>query len=272
MGGPLAGRVALLTGAAGGIGAALAHELAAAGARLALLDVDAERLQAVAETLRAAGHPAAVFPCDIRDPAACADAVRGAEAALGDIDLLINNAGTSHRSLFEDTDLSVIRRVVEVNFFGAVHCTAAALPGLRRSRGQIVVVSSVAGFAPLVGRTGYSASKHALHGFFDSLRSELRTDGVDVLMVCPSFIATGLEQRALDGSGAPLGAGPRAVAGRVLTPERVARDIVRATVRRQRLLLLSPVARAAYWISRLAPAIYERLMLRRQGAEFAASR
>ena len=101
------------------------------------------------------------------------------------------------------TEPAVIRRVMEVNFFGAVHCTRAALGDLVRTRGLIVAISSVAGFSPLIARTGYAASKHALHGFFDSLRTELVDSGVDALLVCPAFIATGIERNALGADGAP---------------------------------------------------------------------
>ena len=194
-----ADRVVVITGGAGGIGAALGHAFSRGGARVALLDRDRAGLDRVVAELpmgRAMG-----VPLDVCDEAACAAAMDEVCLAWGGIDVLVNNAGISHRSLFSDTDTSVLRRVMDVNFFGAVHCTAAALASIRARRGLIVAMSSVAGFAPLVGRTGYCASKHALHGFFDSLRTELRGDGVAVMMVCPSFIATQIDARALSGAG-----------------------------------------------------------------------
>jgi NAD(P)-dependent dehydrogenase (short-subunit alcohol dehydrogenase family) len=122
-------------------------------------------------------------------------------AHFGALDGLVNNAGISHRSLFQDTDPAVIRRVMEVNFFGAMQMTHAALPHLLQTRGMVTAISSVAGYAPLLGRTGYAASKHALHGFFDSLRTEVEERGVGVTLVCPSFIATGIGGAALGGQG-----------------------------------------------------------------------
>ena len=176
-------RVVLVSGAAGGLGAALCTRFAAAGASIAALDNSPERLDGLLRTLHAAGAQALALPTDITDAPACQRAVDAVLAQWGVIDLLINNAGISHRSLLAQTDAAVIRRVMDVNFFGAVNLTQAALPHLMVRRGAIVAVSSVAGFAPLIGRTGYSASKHALHGFFDSLRSEVRDSGVDVTLV-----------------------------------------------------------------------------------------
>ncbi|MBX7201011.1 MAG: SDR family NAD(P)-dependent oxidoreductase, partial [Rhodospirillaceae bacterium] len=132
------GRAVLITGAAGGLGAALCHRFAAAGARIAAQDVDAGRLAATTETLRAAGAEVLSIPGDIADPAACADMVAAVTERFGAIDGLINNAGISHRSLLADTDPAVIRRVMEVNFFGAANLTAAALPRLVARAGFVV--------------------------------------------------------------------------------------------------------------------------------------
>ena len=211
----LAGRGVVVTGAAGGLGTALAERYAAAGARLALLDLDGARAEALAARLRAQGAAATAFGCDIADEAACTAAIGAAQSALGGIDVLVNNAGISARVLLRDATPEVARRVMAVNYFGALHATQAALASLVERRGQIVVVSSVAGFSPLVGRTAYAASKHALHGFFDSLRAELRGAGVTVTIACPSFIATGIE------SAAP-GAARRATCGDEAAPDAIA--------------------------------------------------
>jgi short-subunit dehydrogenase len=172
----------------------------------------------------------------------------------------------SHRSAFAATGLDVIGRVMDVNFFGAVNCTKAALPHLVAARGQVVAISSVAGFAPLVARTGYAASKHALHGFFDSLRSELEPQGVDVMIVCPSFIATHIDVNALGGDGAPV-RHAQVTVGRPLVPDDVARTIFEGAAGRRRLLLVGRTARQAWWLSRLAPRFYERMMSSRLRAE-----
>jgi len=254
-------RGVVITGAAGGLGTALAERYAALGAKLALLDLDAARVQALADRLRARGASATALACDLADEAACSAAIAAARAALGGIDVLVNNAGISARLLLADATPAIARRVMAVNYFGALHATQAALASLVERRGQIVVVSSVAGFAPLVGRTAYAASKHALHGFFDSLRAELRASGVTVTIACPSFIATGIEQAA-------PGAAQRATGGDVSTPQAIAERIVDAARRGQRLCLPGRTPRLAWWLSRVAPAAYERMMLRRIGGEF----
>ncbi|MBE7419603.1 MAG: SDR family oxidoreductase [Ideonella sp.] len=261
-------RVVVITGAAGGLGSSLARHCADAGATVAVLDLDGARAQALAAELRQrSGRPALALACDITDRAAAHDAVAAIVRECGRIDWLVNNAGISARCLLRDAAPEVLERVMAVNLFGAAHVTAAALPALTAQRGQIVVISSIAGFAPLVGRTAYAASKHALHGFFDSLRSELHGAGVGVMLACPAFIATGIERAALGADGRPAGAARR-TSGREVPPDAVAARIVADALRGRRLCLPSALSRTAWWLSRLAPALYERQMLRRQGGEF----
>ena len=253
------GKVVLVTGAASGIGRALAHSFCAQGDRVALVDRDEQGLARVAAELSGPGAGPSIHPCDVTDLDACRAAVAEAVSHHGGIDVLINNAGITHRSLFADTDPSVIRRVMEVNFFGAVNFTHAALDTVVARRGMIVAISSVAGFAPLVARTGYAASKHALHGFFGSLRAELRHRGTSVLLVCPSYAATSIDASALGGDGQRVG-GRKATIGRLMSAEEVAEAIVRAVNRRAERLLLSPVTKSSYWLWTLVPRAYERLM------------
>ena len=261
-----AGATAVISGAAGGLGRALARSFGEAGSRVVLLDRDEVALEAAAIELAAAGVESRAFPCDVIDECACADAIERGVAQFGRIDVLVNNAGITHRSAFAATQTEVLRRVMEVNLFGAIHLTRAALPHLKRTRGLVIALSSVAGFTPLIARTGYSASKHALHGFFESLRTELAPDGVGVMMVCPSFIATGIDRNALGPTG---GAATHAqvVIGRRLQPEDVADRIVRGAGRDRRLLLIGGTAHAAWWVSRIAPGLYERMMARKLRGE-----
>ena len=264
-----AGKVVVITGAAGGLGRALARSFAAAGAHIAALDRDAPGAEALAAELRHEGRQALGFACDVSDAAACEGALGAVLASFGRIDVLINNAGISHRSAYRRTQPAVIRRVMEVNFFGAVHCTRAALDALCQARGLIIVISSVAGFAPLLARTGYAAAKHALHGFFESLRTELVDDGVGVLMVCPSFIATGIDRNALGGDGAPARHAQETVGERA-RPEDIAAQILAAARSGRRLLLPGRTARLAWWLSRLVPRYYARAMARRLRGEMDA--
>jgi NAD(P)-dependent dehydrogenase (short-subunit alcohol dehydrogenase family) len=265
----LRGKVVLISGAAGGLGAALCLRYAAAGSRIAAMDLDATRLAALVSALQKVGSQALALPGDVTDPAHCQAAVAATIKHFGVLDGLINNAGISHRSLLQDTRLEVIRSVMEVNFFGALNLTQAALPTITAQRGFIVAISSVAGFSPLIGRTGYAASKHALHGFFDSLRSEVEASGVSVTLVCPSFIRTGIGAAGLGGDGAKAG-GARLTSGGESTAQDIAERIFVAVTGKRRLLLPDQTSRLAWWISRLAPRLYARTMKRRLGAEFSA--
>ena len=258
------GKVILITGAAGGLGSALCRRYAQAGARIAAMDLDQTKLDSLVaalpkDTLAIAGN--------IADPAVCQMAVAQTVAHFGALDGLVNNAGISHRSLLTDTDPAVIRRVMEVNFFGAMQLTHAALPQLIASRGMVAAISSVAGYAPLVGRTGYCASKHALHGFFDTLRTEVDDLGVQVTLICPSFIATGIGGAAVGGTGASA-TSPRITTGGESDPADIAALIFSAIAQGKSLLLPDRTSGLAWWVSKLAPGFYARTMKRRVSAEF----
>jgi NAD(P)-dependent dehydrogenase (short-subunit alcohol dehydrogenase family) len=257
-----ANKTVVITGATGGMGRALCRRFGQAGAKIALLDLQLEPLEAFARELDDAGIQTLALPCDVIDEQACRSAMQKIDESFGGIDVLINNAGITHRSAFAKTQMQVFRQVMEVNFFGALHCTQAALPALLASRGMIIVMSSIAGFSPLFGRSGYSASKHALHGLFESLRTELSDKGVRVMMVCPGFTATNIEKNALDGDGRPT-MHPRSTTGKIATPEEVAEAIYRGAVKNKRLLVLSRIGKLAYVVSKFFPAYYERAMARR---------
>ena len=260
------GATVLVTGAGSGLGRATAHAFAADGANVVAIDRDAAALADLGEEFAARGARHLELGCDVTDAGACARAVEAAVQHFGRLDVLVNNAGMSHRSGFASTGLDVIRRVMEVNFFGAVNCTKAALPHLVASRGLVIAISSVAGYTPLIARTGYSASKHAVHGFFDSLRSELAPQGVDVTVACPSFIATNIGVNAIGGDGRPV-RHAQVTTGRPLTAEAAAAALLAGARSGRRLVLIGPTARQAWLLSRLAPGLYERIMARRLRAE-----
>ncbi len=260
------GKVVVVTGGASGLGRALADRYARAGARLALLDLDPDALAEATGRIQAGGVEAIGLVCDVADESSCERAFEQVHARLGDADVLINNAGITHRSAFAATETRVLRKVIEVNLLGSIYCTKLALDGLIRRRGRIAAISSMAGLGPLDGRTAYAASKHALHGLFDSLRSELRSDGVSVTLICPTFVATGIGAAALSGDG---GRAPQAqvAVGRVATAEETAEIIYRAIKARRRLVIPSRTGRLSRWINVLAPSVYERLMSRAVRAE-----
>jgi NAD(P)-dependent dehydrogenase (short-subunit alcohol dehydrogenase family) len=244
----LAGTTVLVTGAAGGIGHAVCDELARAGCSVVAADLDVGRLAAGRwRTLR----------LDVTDD----DAVRGAMETLGPLDGLVLSHGVTALGPALDQPMSAVDQVLDVNLRGAILVARHALPGLVQRHGRIVVLSSVSGFAPLVNRTAYSASKHGLHGYFESLRAELVDVGVSVTMVAPSFVATGLETRAAFRSEGR--AGSWSTTGEVRDAASIAAAIVTGMARRRALVLPSRLALASYAVSRVAPPVYERIMRRR---------
>jgi len=256
------GQSVVISGAAGGIGSALARRFGRDGARIGLLDLGGPALDELASELAQEGIEALPIECDVTSLENCRAAMARVSEAWGGVDVLINNAGITHLSSFRDTDVEVIRRVMEVNFFGAVNCTKAALDSLLERRGCIAAISSVAGFGPLATRCGYSSSKHAMHGFFDSLRAELRSDGVGVTVVCPFFVKTNIGDSALGGDGGKPRM-PRTQTGTPADPEWLAEEIHRAVRKRRRLLVPSRSAKLSYLLSRLLPGTFERIMARR---------
>ena len=246
--GVLRGARVLVTGAAGGIGQETCAALRSAGAHVIAADLDASALGPHAEE-----HLA----LDVTDDASVAQVVGG----LGPLDGLVLSHGVTSLGPAAETPMSAVDRVLSVNLRGAISVTQAALPGLIERRGRIAVLSSVSGFAPLVNRTAYSASKHGIHGYFESLRAEVSDAGVSVTIVAPSFVATGIEQRAAYRAGG--GGGAWSTTGEVLTPAEVAQAIVAGLADRRSLVLPSRTAWQAYVVSRVAPPVYARIMRKR---------
>ncbi len=263
---PFKDKVVVVTGAASGIGLAVCRRFAADGARIGLLDMDEQALDAVQRELAGRGVACISVKCDVSQREDCETAIKQIIDHFGGVDVLFNNAGITQRGAFVDTDISVFEKVMAVNFFGSLYCTKAAIESLIQRKGLIIVNESVAGLAPLLGRTGYSASKHALNGLFTSLRSEIRETGTHVMIVCPGFVKTNLQTRALgcDGSVTPH---PQSRVGGQDTPKNVAEAIYRGAIKRKHLLVLTPVGKISYWISRIFPLRYERMMARRLRSE-----
>lgn len=256
-------KVVLISGGCAGIGRALAVRMAQAGARLVILDLQQHALDSLVQHLADHHNAEALgLVCDVADATAVEQAVALAVERFGGIDLLVNNAGITHRSPFAETELAVFERVMAVNFFGALHCTRAALPSLIERGGQIIVLSSLSGFAPLLYRSAYNASKHALHGLFETLRSELKASKVNVMLVCPGFTATDLRKNALVGDGSVAPQPPLAM-GKVASPQDVAEAIFHGALKRRRLLVLSNVDWRARILARFFPRLFERVLLPR---------
>ncbi|WP_137887414.1 SDR family oxidoreductase [Pseudomonas sp. 2FE] len=256
-------KVVLISGGCAGIGRALAERLAQAGARLAILDLDKTELESLVRHLAEQHNAEALgLCCDVADAAAVQHAVAQALEHFGGIDVLVNNAGITHRSTFAETELAVFQRVMAVNYFGALHCTKAALASLIDRRGQIIVLSSLSGFAPLLYRSAYNASKQALHGLFETLRYELKGSGVNVMLVCPGFTATDLRKNALVGDDSSAHQPPLAM-GKVASTQEVAEAIYQGALKRRRLLVLSNVDWRARLLARFFPRLFERVLLPR---------
>jgi len=250
-------KVILVTGASSGIGKALCLELAIERPRLVLAARDEAGLEQVAKACREKGAETLVVPTDVASEEACRNLVERAAERFGGIDVLVNNAGMTMWSPFEELqDLSLYDRLMRVNFLGSVYPTYYALPYLKRSRGRIVVVSSVAGLTGVPARTGYSATKHALFGFFDSLRIELADTGVSVTMIAPDFVLSEIHRRAIGPDGRPLGQSPMQES-KIMSAEQCAAMIVRAMRKRQRLLITSLRGRLGRWVRLLAPGLID---------------
>jgi len=251
------GAVVVITGGAGGLGSAMSRAFADHGAHPVLLDIDAEGLSGSI-------HPG--FVCDLTDGPSVTSAFSEIIDRFGGIDVLVNNAGLTHRSAFANTDPDVLRKVMDINYFGTVNATKAALRSIVERRGAIVGISSVAGFAPLLGRTGYAASKHALQGFLGTLRAELSGTGVDVTIVAPSFVDTPFRFRTLDADGS-ITTHPQSRVGRMMTADHVADAVVRAVQRRRRFVTIGIVGTASWILNRVSPRLYERIMTRSLASE-----
>ncbi len=258
----LAGSSIIVTGASQGIGKAVSLQLAARRARLTLAARDAVSLEQVAAACRERGGEAVAAPADVSQPADCERLVRQAVAAWGRLDGLVNNAGIDMIARFDEvTDIQLFERLMQVNYLGYVYPTWFALPELKRTRGRLVAVSSLAGMTGVPTRTGYAASKHAVFGFFDSLRIELAGSGVSVTVVAPDFVLSEIHRRAAGPDGRPLGHSPMQEA-KIMTADRCAAEIVEAMEKRRRLRILSLRGRLGRYVRLVAPGLIDAIAAR----------
>jgi short-subunit dehydrogenase len=256
---PYAGKVIVVTGASQGIGRALCLELAAQRPRLVLAARDRDALSEVAAACVERGAEALVVPTDVADEDACRALVEATVARFGALDVLVNNAGIGMLArLDEVVDLRPYERLMRVNYLGSVYPTYHALPHLKRARGQIVAVSSLAGLNGVPLRTAYAATKHAQIGFFDSLRIELRGTGVDVTVVCPYFVQSEIRRRSAGPDGRTVAASP-VHESEVMTAEECARRTVGAMARRERMHVMTLKGKLGRWAKLVAPGLVDRM-------------
>ncbi|OOY12422.1 short-chain dehydrogenase [Thioclava marina] len=249
----MSAQVAVISGGAGGLGQALSAALRSEGWQVVLLDRDISGLSATS------GEEA--IACNLTDPAQLASACNDIRARHTRIDLVIYNAGVTQIGPFADLTDSAHRKVFEINYFAATAMARHFLEPLRQSHGTHLAISSVAGFSPLHHRTVYAASKHALEGFFKSLRSEEAPYGVRVQIAAPSFVATNIGREGCEPGGiARPGSAPDGVD--YMTPEAAAREILKGLKAGRPMIPVGRVARLSWWINGLSPRLFQRLMER----------
>ncbi len=252
-------KVIIITGASSGIGLACAREFARRGAHLALAARSLDKLKEVEAELQKAGNQVISIQTDVSQEADCKHMVDQTLKAFGRIDILINNAGISMRALFKDVDLSVLKQLMDVNFWGTVYCTKYALPHLLTQKGSVVGVSSIAGYVGLPGRTGYSSSKFAMHGFLEALRVENLKTGLHVLIAAPGFTASNVRKAALTADGSNQGETPRQEE-KMMTAEEVATHLAKAILKRKRTLILTFVeGKVTVFLKKFLPGLLEKL-------------
>lgn len=249
-------KVVIVTGASSGIGEATARQFALNGSRVVLAARSESRLSAIAKSINDAGGEAVFFKTDVSQEADCKVLIQKSIEKFGRIDILINNAGLSMRAAFIDVDLTVLHRLMDVNFWGTVYCTKYALPYLIESKGSLVGVSSVAGFHGLPGRTGYSASKFAMHGFLETIRIENLRKGLHVMIIAPGFTSTEIRKHALIANGSEQGESPRNEQT-LMSPEFVAKWVLKGIRKRKRNKLLTWDGKLTALFQRIIPDVVD---------------
>jgi len=251
----LKGKVVIVTGASSGIGEALSRRLMAMGARVVMAARNEEKMIAIASE-----YPAAevqVVKADVSKREDCANIIQETIGRFGEIDVLINNAGMSMRAIFEDLDLAVIEKLMNVNFWGTVFCTREAIPYLLQSKGSVVGVSSIAGFQGLPARTGYSSSKFAMHGFLNTLRVETLNQGLHVMIACPGFTESNIRNTALTADGSPQGSTPLDEKN-LMSADDVALKIIHGIEKRKRTLIMTMQGKLTVLLGKFFPRFVDR--------------
>jgi short-subunit dehydrogenase len=256
--------VIIITGASEGIGAEMANQLArtkGASVVLVLAARQAAKLEAVAAACRQHGAQVLCVPTDVSVRTDCEALIAQAVQQFGRIDTLINNAGISAHALLQDVDaahLDWYEELMQVNLWGTIWCTHAALPHLKASRGRLVAVSSLAGLVGVPGRTAYCTSKFAMNGFMEALRTELLNDGVSVTIAYPGVVATDIRRRGFNALGQPAGSSGLSE-DKAMPVDVCVQKILQGTERRQRDVLMSPIAHLGRWLKLLAPSRVDRM-------------
>lgn len=250
-------KVVVVTGGTEGIGKALVEKLLIGGAKVATCGRNQDKLYRLQSEFPS--YPLHAIIADVSVENDCRHFIESTLNVFGGIDALVNNAGISMRGLLKDTDVDVIERVMQVNFFGAVYCTKFALPSIISRKGTIVGISSIAGYRGMPGRSGYSASKFALQGWLEAVRTELMDDGVNVMWVCPGFTASNIRNAALNEKGLAQGESPLDE-GSLMTAEDCADEILHAIEKHKRTLVLTFNGKRTVFMNKFFPALADKLV------------
>ena len=250
-------KVAIVTGGTEGIGRALVHALMEKGAKVATCGRNQDKLYQL--QMQYSNKTLHTVVADVSSYEDCQNLINSTVQTYGGIDILINNAGMSMRAMLEDADVQVIRKVMEVNFFGAVYCTKLALQHITEKKGTIVGVSSIAGYRGLPSRSGYSASKFALQGWLEAIRTELLDTGVNVMWVCPGYTTSNIRNAALDHNGRPGGESHMDEES-MMSAETVASHILNAIKKRKRTLVLTFTGKRAIFMNKFFPSLTDRMV------------
>ncbi len=259
-------KTVVITGASSGIGEALAYCAAKANYNIVIAARSKEKLEKVKLNCDGIGGNTLIVPCDVSLQNDCEHLINATIKEFGAIDILINNAGITMRALFADCDLSVIERVMGVNFWGTVYCTKFAIPYLLKSKGSVVGVSSIAGVKGLPARTGYSASKFAIFGFLESLRLENMKTGLHVLVACPGYTASNTRNAALNKNGESQSESPLDES-KLMQPETVAKAIFKSIANRKPYLYLTFEGKATVFLSKFFPRLLDKLVYNKVAKE-----
>jgi short-subunit dehydrogenase len=245
-------KVVIITGASSGIGEATAREFAKQSSIVVLAARSEEKLKIITEEIEKEGGKAFYVRTDVCYEADCRNLIEKTVEHFGTVDILVNNAGISMRASFIDVDLKVLHSLMDVNFWGTVYCTKYALPYLLKNKGSLIGVSSVAGFHGLPGRTGYSASKFAIHGFLETIRIENLKKGLHVMIIAPGFTTTDIRRRALLANGEEQGESPREE-DKLMPPEYVAKWVLKGIRKKKRNKILTWEGRLTALFQRIIP-------------------
>ena len=252
-------KVVIITGGSSGIGKALAEVFGERGSKIIITGRNKNDLDQAVADLRQKGIEVTGFQADVSRESDNQKMAAEVLKVYGRIDVLINNAGISMRALFSDLDLEVVKKVMEINFFGVLYATKSCLPEIIKNKGSVIGISSIAGYRGLPGRTGYSASKFALNGFLEVLRTELLKKEVHVLTACPGFTTSNIRKRSLTKDGSQQGESPRDE-NDMMTAEECARHIYSATVRRKKILILTVQGKFTVFMNKWFPMLMDRLV------------